>query len=78
MVGIGNHFGAEVETARYDAGFGWIVLGDKNGGLRYLPSNKSGLKLSGDGRSIEIVETKDGVELLAFFNNAPAKSYLMN
>ncbi|MEM9547565.1 MAG: VCBS repeat-containing protein [Bacteroidota bacterium] len=77
MVGIGNHFGAEVETARYDAGFGWVVLGSKDGNLVYLPAYKSGLMLSGDGRSLETVETKNGTELLAFFNNAPAKSYLL-
>ncbi len=77
MVGIGNHFGAEVETARYDAGYGWVVLGSKNGDLIYLPALKSGLRLSGDGRSIEAVETKNGTELLAFFNNGAAKSYLL-
>lgn len=77
MVGIGNHYGAEVETARYDAGFGWVVLGAQNGNLIYMPSHKSGLRLTGDGRSIEMTETKNGTELIAFFNNAPAKSYVL-
>lgn len=78
IIGIGNHYGAEVETARYDAGFGWVVLGSKTGNLTYVPSNRSGLRLNGDGRSLEIVQTPKGTELIAFFNNAPAKSYLLN
>lgn len=75
MVGIGNHFGAEVETARYDAGYGWVVLGSKHEELVYLPANRSGLLLSGDGRSLEKIQTKNGTELLAFFNNGPARSF---
>ena len=78
MIGIGNHFGAEVETARYDAGYGWIVLGSKTGDLIYVPTSKSGLWLNGDGRSLELVEAEKGIELLAFFNNAPAKSFSLN
>ncbi len=78
MIGIGNHFGAEVETARYDAGYGWVVLGSKNENLIYVPASKSGLMLSGDGRSLEVVETKDGTELMAFFNNGVARSYSLN
>jgi len=77
IIGIGNHYGAEVETARYDAGFGWIVLGAKNGDLIYVPANKSGLRLNGDGRSLEIIETKKAIELIAFFNNGATKSYLL-
>jgi hypothetical protein len=77
LIGIGNHYGAEVETARYDAGYGWVMLGSKSGNLKYIPYNESGLRLSGDGRSLEIVETDQGVELLAFFNNAGAKTYLL-
>ena len=70
VIGIGNHYGAEVETTRYDAGYGFVLLGNDNG-LRYMGPKQAGIWLEGDGRSIQFI---DG-ELLAFFNNGPAQSY---
>jgi len=75
VVGIGNHYGAEVETARYDAGYGWVVLGDSNRKLKHLTPLESGMWLQGDGRSLETVKSGNKVELLAFFNNGKAKSF---
>ena len=77
IVGIGNHFGAEVETARYDAGYGWVVLGNKSGKLQYNSAFNSGIWLPGDGRSLEVISNGKNVELLAFFNNGKAKSYTL-
>ncbi len=77
VVGIGNHYGAEVETARYDAGYGWVLLGSKSGKLQYVSAYNSGIWLPGDGRSLEVVKNGNNVELLAFFNNGKAKSYTM-
>lgn len=75
VVGIGNHYGAEVETARYDAGYGWVVLGSKDSKLRYKSAFDSGIWFRGDGRSVEIIKREGNIELLAFFNNAQAKCY---
>lgn len=77
IVGIGNHFGAEVETARYDAGYGWVVLGNKSGKLQYRSAFDSGIWFPGDGRSLEVINNGNEVELLAFFNNGKAKSYTL-
>lgn len=77
IVGIGNHFGAEVETARYDAGYGWVVLGNKSGKLQYNSAFDSGIWFPGDGRSLEVISNGNNVELLAFFNNGKSKSYTL-
>ena len=77
VVGIGNHYGAEVETARYDAGYGWVLLGSKNSKLRYQSALASGIWFNGDGRSIEVAKIDGNVQLLAFFNNSKAKSYTL-
>jgi len=71
IVGIGNHYGAEVETARYDAGYGWVVLGSSKNQIRYKSAHDSGIWFRGDGRSLEVIDD----ELLAFFNNDKSKSY---
>jgi len=75
IIGIGNHFGAEVETARYDAGYGWIVLGNDKNNLRYKSAMDSGIWFRGDGRSLEVIGSGKNAELLAFFNNDKSKSY---
>ena len=74
---VGNHYGAEVETARYDAGYGWVLLGNKNGNLRYRSAYDSGIWFSGDGRSLEVIKDGNNIDLLAFFNNGNAKSYTL-
>lgn len=75
IIGIGNHYGAEVETARYDAGYGWVLLGNKNRNIEYISAKEAGLWLNGDGRSVEIAETKSGRQVIALFNNDSAKAF---
>ena len=42
IIGVGNNFGIEVETVRYDAGTGIVLLGDGTGNFSQLRSNESG------------------------------------
>ncbi len=42
LVTAGNHWGAEVETVRYDAGRGCVLLGDGRGGFTPLTPSASG------------------------------------
>jgi len=75
IIGIGNHYGAEVETARYDAGYGWVLLGNSDRRPKYISAKEAGLWLNGDGRSVEVAETKSGKQLIALFNNDKAKAF---
>ncbi|PWH83927.1 hypothetical protein DIS18_05075 [Algibacter marinivivus] len=49
---VGNHYGVEVETVRYDAGFGLVLLGDNNNNFNPISPIDSGLHLPYDTRSI--------------------------
>ena len=52
IISVGNHFGVEVETVRYDAGFGTILLGDAQNNFTPLAPTKSGFYIPYDSRDI--------------------------
>ncbi|MFQ3180719.1 MAG: hypothetical protein ACI9Z4_000304 [Polaribacter sp.] len=55
---VGNHYGVEVETTRYDAGSGVLLLGDGKNNFKVIPLENSGLNLSSDFRSLKIIKSK--------------------
>ena len=76
LIGIGNHFAAEVETTRYDANYGWVVLGSRDSHLRYIPPLDAGIFFKGDGRSLTVFKSPGGdVYLIALFNSDSSKEY---
>ena len=64
---VGNHYGAEVETVRYDSSFG-CVLKVKGDELTVLPSRKTGFYTSGDSKDIEVLVVS-GKEYILVTNN---------
>ena len=52
IVIVGNHYGVEVETTRYDAGFGAVFLNDGNSNFKFSVPKKSGLYVPLDSRQI--------------------------
>lgn len=55
---VGNLYGAEVETMRYDAGIGLCMLGDGKGGFNPLKVGESGFFVPGDSRDIAVLGGK--------------------
>jgi len=49
---VGNHYGVEVETTRYDAGFGGVFLGDGKNNFKFLSATESGFYTPTDARAI--------------------------
>ncbi len=49
---VGNEFGTEVETGRFDAFTGLVLMGDENAELTALGPSKTGYQTRKDGRSI--------------------------
>jgi hypothetical protein len=47
---VGNNFGPEPTTGRFDGGVGLLLKGDGRGGLLPVPTWKSGLLAPGDTR----------------------------
>ncbi|MBL0037002.1 MAG: VCBS repeat-containing protein [Flavobacteriales bacterium] len=56
LVCAGNNWGAEVETVRYDAGIGCVLLGDGKGGFLPLPTNRSGFLAWGNVKDLALIQ----------------------
>lgn len=66
---VGNHYGVEVETTRYDAGYGAILLGNKNLEYTFISPTKSGFYAPYDSRDILLQNTPDGGVRIFVTNN---------
>ena len=49
---VGNNYGPEPSTGRFDGGVGILLKGDGHGGLTPVPAWRSGLVAGGDARSV--------------------------
>ncbi|HHS95416.1 MAG TPA: VCBS repeat-containing protein, partial [Phaeodactylibacter sp.] len=70
LVIAGNMYNTEVETPRYDAGTGLILMGKGNGDFDAIPSGKSGLYAADNVKDIAWVRKKNGAMILVANNNA--------
>jgi len=68
IVVVGNHYGVEVETTRYDAGYGAVFLGNKNLEYSFVPPTESGFYIPKDSRDI-IVQKGIGEDIRFFIAN---------
>ena len=76
---IGNDWGTEVLTGRYDAFNGLILLGDGNGNFKPLTLVESGFFVPGNGRGIVSLRNSSGNLLLAASQNrGPLKIFELN
>lgn len=76
MLLVGNDYGTEVETSRYDAGNGCVLQGLGKGKFKPLPVMESGFFASGDARRIARVRLVGGKSgFLVANNNGPAQLF---
>ena len=68
VVMIGNDYGNEVFTGRYDAFTGLILSGDGKGSFIVVPSAKSGFYIGGDAKALARLTGKSGELFLATQN----------
>ena len=66
---VGNHYGVEVETVRYDAGYGSILLGDGKNKFKFLPPTSSGFYIPSDSRAISSIKTINNSKMYLVTNN---------
>jgi len=57
---VGNDYGNEVFSGRYDAFTGLVLLGDGKGGFEAVRSLESGFVVQGDAKSMAVVMGSDG------------------
>ncbi|WP_299110716.1 CRTAC1 family protein [uncultured Winogradskyella sp.] len=70
IIVAGNHYGVEVETTRYDAGYGAVLLGDKDNNFRFLSPYKSGFYVPHDSRNINLINEAEKALLFIANNNS--------
>ena len=66
---VGNHYDVEVETVRYDAGYGALFLGDGENKFKFLPPTLSGFYVPLDSRSISTIKTAEENKIYLVTNN---------
>ncbi|MEH6537352.1 MAG: VCBS repeat-containing protein [Psychroserpens sp.] len=69
IITVGNHYGVEVETTRYDAGFGTVLLGDGKTNFNFVLPNKSGLYVPYDSRQLIQLHVSNKDLILVTNNN---------
>jgi hypothetical protein len=65
----GNLFSAKPEVGRYDASYGTYLKGSENLEFTAVPAKYSGLRIDGEVRDLEIIETKRGKRIFVARNN---------
>ncbi len=72
---VGNHYGVEVETIRYDSGLGCLLLGDGSSNFTPIAPTKSGINIPKDSRHINLVHRLSGDLILITNNNDSLQIY---
>jgi hypothetical protein len=75
---IGNDYGNEVFTGRYDAFTGLILLGDGQGGFTVRTARESGFQVLGDAKALVCLQTNDGQLLIASQNKDALRVFKRN
>lgn len=73
ILGAGSIYNAEVETTRYDASKGYVLLGDSAGGFTALPN--SGLLTQGNVKRLVLLEIRGQAHLVVVANDGPLQLY---
>ncbi len=69
LILAGNDYAVRPSYGRYDASYGWCLLGDSQNGFHTLMPVKSGLKINGDARKIIPIVIAGKQYLIAAVNN---------
>lgn len=69
IITVGNHYGVEVETTRYDAGYGAVFLGGEDLNYTFVSPKKSGLYVPHDSRDILMQKSNKGDVRFFITNN---------
>ncbi|MEO1260732.1 MAG: VCBS repeat-containing protein [Bacteroidota bacterium] len=76
---VGNSSSPDVETGRYDAGNGTILLGQGNGKFTALPNRESGFWATREARDLAKVKLANGKTLFIVANNNDRlETYVLN
>ncbi|MCY3997995.1 MAG: hypothetical protein OXE55_01390, partial [Flavobacteriaceae bacterium] len=69
ILAFGNHYPTEVETIRYDAGRGVLLIGDGLGNFSPIRGFHSGVNLNSDHRDSGVIEINNQLHVMVTNNN---------
>jgi hypothetical protein len=69
MMLAGNYFAVNVQRGRYDASYGWILLGDGKGNFTVQSTVESGFSVTGETRKLMMIQINNKPYYLAIRNN---------
>jgi hypothetical protein len=75
MILAGNQSSIRIRMGVIDANFGQLYEGDGKGNFTYVPQPASGLSLTGDAKSLQMVKCQGESCLLVGINNVGVKAY---
>lgn len=78
VVLAGNQSSIRIRMGVIDANFGQLYKGDGKGNFTYVGQPASGLRLTGDTKSLQIVSSKGELYLIVGTNNVGVSSYKLN
>lgn len=76
LIITGNMYQTEVETPRYDAGNGLILLGDGKGYFKSMTSNQSGFFTPKDAKDMEFISINNRNGIIVANNNGELQLFL--
>ncbi len=74
----GNFYGLKPEVGRYDAGYGFTLISDKNHHFNYIKPLQSGLFVKGEVRDIKTIQTSKGKYIIVARNNDALEIFRKN
>jgi enediyne biosynthesis protein E4 len=74
----GNQHAIRIRLGAMDASYGQLFYGDGANGFRYVPQSESGLDLTGDVKSLELIDVGAQKYLLVGINNKGIVAYKKN
>jgi hypothetical protein len=75
IISVGNSYASEPLTGFYDAGIGWIGLGDGRGNFTSLPSRESGFFVDTDAKAIASIVVKGKANFIVTSNQDSLKQF---
>jgi len=74
----GNQSSIRIRMGVIDANFGQLFEGNGKGAFSYVSQSRSGLKITGDIKSLQLIDIRGVKYLMAGINNYGVESYKLN
>lgn len=78
LVVAGNLYGTEVETTRYDASIGMLLMGDGQLNFNPIPTYRSGININHNCKALSQIRLATGRGIIAANNTGPVQIFKLN